>query len=112
MEHREQTKIYMQDVRTYLKNKYKEIKPEWEISLDLLASTLDQYFDCCENINEQGIVVTGQRGLTVNPACTLKNQCQIRIEKMIAEFGLAARSAMKLTAEADDTEDLIADLVG
>lgn len=102
----------MQDVETYLKNKYKEIKPEWAISLDLLASTLDQYFDCCEIINEQGIVIDGQRGLMINPACTLKNQCQIRIEKMIAEFGLAAKSAMKLTLEADNTEDFIEELVG
>lgn len=102
----------MKYVRFYLEQKYTKINPEWEISLDLLASTLDQYFACIELINEQGIVIQGQRGPMINPACTLKNQCQIRIEKLIAEFGLAARSAQKLTLDVDDTEDMIADLVG
>lgn len=109
---REQTNNYMNSVRTYIKSKYGDIKPEWEIALDLLASTLDEYFECCDIIKDQGVVVTGQRGVMVNPACTIKNQCQIRIEKLIAEFGLAAKSAMKLTTEADDTESLIEDLVG
>lgn len=102
----------MKNVRFYLEQKYTKINPEWEISLDLLASTLDQYFACIELINEQGIIVQGQRGPMINPACTLKNQCQIRIEKLIAEFGLAARSAQKLTLDVDDTESIIEDLVG
>lgn len=112
MQYREQTIKYMDSVRNYLTQKFGNVKSEWEIALDMLGSTLEQYFQCCDEIEQNGVVIQGQRGAMINPACTLKNQCQIRIEKLIAEFGLASRSAMKLTVDVDDTEDLIQDLVG
>lgn len=111
MQYREQTVKYMEDVRNYLTQKFGEVKSEWEMALDMLASTLEQYFQCCDEIEQNGVVVPGQRGIMVNPACTVKNQCQIRLEKIIAEFGLASKSAMKLTVDVDDTDSFIEDLV-
>lgn len=105
------TKKFMKSVREFLTKKYGDIKPEWELSLDLLESTLEQYNRCCEVLDRDGVIIDGQRGVTSHPANDIKNKCQIRIEKIFTELGLTPKAAAKLSSNEDDTEDLIEDLV-
>ena len=100
------TNAYMTTVGEYLKNKYGEVKAEWESTLFLLAENLDLYLQCKEQIRQHGIydATTGKK----NPLLTTMKDIQATIMKQIQHLGISPYSASKIKQEVeDDTEDYI-----
>lgn len=109
--YRDEVKTYMEVVVRELKQKYGSLNATYKMPLIILAENLETFYKASDIVKEEGITVQGSRGLMEHPAQKIKDSVQIRIEKAISEFGLSPKSQKHLTAETDDTDDLIEALV-
>lgn len=94
--YRPEVKTYLKTVQKALKAKYGSIDKLWDMPLTLLAENLEVFYQASEKVRAEGITLSGARGLMIHPAQSVVSSTQIRIEKMIAEFGLSPKSAAKL----------------
>lgn len=109
---------YRAEVQDFMNCLYRELElrnkteDSWDISLKILADNLENYYGASEIVAEEGLVITGGRGAMIHPAERIRQTLQIRIEKMVQEFGISPKSLKFVTTEVDDTEDMIEELVG
>lgn len=100
------TKEYLYSVEEHLKQRYGEVKSEWDSILFLLAENLDLYIDCKKQIKQHGIydASTGKK----NPLLTTMKDLQATIMKQVQHLGVSPYSASKIKQEVeDDNEDYI-----
>lgn len=109
--YRDEVKTYMEAVVRELKSKYGSLNATYKTPLIILAENLETFYRASDIVKEEGLTITGSRGLMEHPCQKIKDSVQIRIEKAISEFGLSPKSAKKLEVEVDDTDDLIEALV-
>lgn len=73
------------------------IPDSYYVTLDLIADSVELYFDALQRIKKDGIVIKGGRGDKVkHPAISVINNCQTFIQRMLSSSGLTALSAAKL----------------
>lgn len=109
-----ETEDYVENVVKYLKHQYTDLKPEWKGLLSMLASTYDTMLLAQEDIDARGIVVVTSKGVVASPAIKIKNDCQVRLEKIMSELTLSPKSQMKLgiITKSDGEDDFIDALMG
>lgn len=98
-------KKYINNVSKWLKMKYGEVNPTWQLILSMLAETLEAYFELKEDIVKRGrILKTGRFAGKANPACKMATDCLVRIEHCIDELGLSPKAEQKLQKKAEDDD--------
>ena len=101
---------YIEYIDKYLTEKYGSVKDEWKLSINMLADTLETYYDCKKVLKEVGIY-DYERGKK-NPLLGTVKECQVTMLKIIKELGISPYAASKIKSMAeDDTEDFIDKLV-
>lgn len=109
--YRDEVKTYMEAVVKELKSKYGSLNATYKMPLIILAENLETFYNASDIVKEEGITVTGSRGLMEHPAQKIKDSVQIRIEKSISEFGLSPKSARHLESDKDNTDDFLETLI-
>lgn len=94
---------YIEAINAYLKQKYNQIQPEWQLSIDLLADNIATYEKCKEVVDKVGIYdyETGKK----NPLLSTMKETQGVILKQIQHFGLSPYAVSKIKSMAVDDED-------
>lgn len=106
-------KEMIEAVTTFLKDKYGEIKPEWNIVLMALKDTIHRYSQIKKEIDKSGIY----DGSVKNPLLSTEKDCLATILKLTQKIGCTPWDFAKLNkAESqlgveDDTEDFIDSLI-
>lgn len=107
--HSPATRKQMQQVEGYLVEKYGQIKPQWEVTLSLMADDLDLLAQCNDAIKKYGIYdpVEGKK----NPLIATAKDLNATLLKIAQQLGITpwAESKMKDATE-DDTADFIDNL--
>ena len=104
------TKDNIKKIIDYLTLQYGEVRPEWEVSLQLLADNLELYAECRKSIKENGIF--DNNTYKKNPLLTTCKDLQATIMKQIQHFGLSPYAISKIKMEKeDDTDEFIEGLV-
>lgn len=102
--HSASTRKQMQQVEGYLIEKYGSIKPQWEVTLSLMADDLDMLEQCNDAIKEYGIydAAMGRK----NPLIATAKDLNATLLKIAQQLGITpwAESKMRDTAEDDPTE--------
>jgi P27 family predicted phage terminase small subunit len=75
--------------------------PDDRYALELLCGYYDIWRAAQRSINEQGVLIDGQRGLVKNPALQIAREAGHGLRAMLAEFGLTPQSARLLGLEGD-----------
>lgn len=111
MKYSKETKDYIKSVEDYLSKEYGEIKPEWGLMLNMLKDNYQQYLNCLESIEQNGIYSpeSGKK----NPLLSTVKDLQASIYKIVQHLGISpyAKSKIRTMAE-DDTDDFIDTLTG
>lgn len=94
---------YVKYIKEYLKSKYGQIAPEWELSIALLADNIDTYEKCKEVVQTVGIY-DYEKGKK-NPLLATMKETQGVILKQIQHFGLSPYAVSKIKSMAVDDED-------
>jgi phage terminase small subunit len=98
----------MKEVRNYLIKKYGEVKPEWEVVLEILEDDVNLYRECKKNIKEYGLIIDGKK----NPIILTLRDLQVQILKCVKELGLSPYAISRINInDEDETEDFIEGLV-
>lgn len=92
-----QTKKYMNSVRTFLAKKNGEVAPEWECSLMLLEEYYKQFLALTEEINGlDSLVVDSRYGSVPHPLLTARDKAAIRLEAMMKSCGITFKEAARM----------------
>lgn len=107
---RENIKKYIEDTRTQLKEQYKEVKPDWEVTLTLMEDTLEMIVDLQEGIRERGLF--DEKGRK-NPLINSLKDYQTLMLRLSQKLGTSPYdiSKIKKLSEEDDTEEFIESLI-
>ena len=107
---REDIKKYIEDTRTQLKEQYKEVKPDWEVTLTLMEDTLEMIVDLQEGIKERGLF--DEKGRK-NPLINSLKDYQTLMLRLSQKLGTSPYdiSKIKKLSEDDDTEEFIESLI-
>lgn len=100
------TDFNINDIKAYLKTKYKEIPKEWNTILSLLEDNIILYDECKESIRKNGIYdpSTGRK----NPLLATLKDLQATMLKEIQHLGLSPYAASKIKdANEDDTDEFL-----
>lgn len=97
------TKENIQKITEYLKGQYGEVKPQWELTLQLLIDNLELYYKCRKSIDENGIF--DAENYKKNPLLTTCKDLQATILKQIQHFGLSPYAISKIKMEQEDDTD-------
>lgn len=98
--YKKNTKTYIESVKDFLKEKYGDIKPEWEAMITLLADNLEMYKQCIDKINEDGLMLTRT---VKHPLLSTAKDLQATIFKQVQHLGLSPYAVAKI--HVDDEED-------
>jgi len=92
-----QTKKYMNSVRTFLAKKNGEVAPEWECSLMLLEEYYKQFLTLTEEINGlDSLVVDSRYGSVPHPLLAARDKAAIRLEAMMKSCGITFKEAARM----------------
>lgn len=98
----DKTKKFMKSVRSFLKERYGKIKPEWEGSLDILESSFELQQTIRDAISKGSLTQpTTSGGISVTPLLKALNDEQTKFYKYSLLFGLTPLGRGRL-----DTSDL------
>lgn len=107
----ETIKNYMLGVREHLTKEYKQINPEWEITLGILEDQLILYKRLKDTINEQGLM--NGAGTSKNPLLSTQKDCVATILKLSQKLGISPWDYSKIHNDGEeDTESFIDSLTG
>ena len=98
------SKNIIKDIEDFLKEKYGEVKPEWQTILFLLKENLDLYIECKKEIKKHGIY--DPSSMKKNPLLSTLKDLQATMLKQIQHLGLSpyASSRIKESVEDDDID--------
>lgn len=83
----EQVDKYMANIRAYLMKAYGEVDPSWELTLELLADNLWQYFDYKNIIKQAGSF--NFETYRKNPLISTLKDLQATIIKQVLNLGIS-----------------------
>jgi phage terminase small subunit len=115
MKYSRKTQEWMDNLLTTLSKQCEgNIPDSYFVTLDLIADSVELYFDALQRVKNDGIVIKGGRGDKVkHPAISVINNCQTFIQRMLSASGLTALSAAKLNkadlSQPNDLDDFIDD---
>lgn len=90
-------KAYMNALFTALYSEYGEIKPEWELSLRMIADTYELYLIGRDSVKKDGLfVLDGMKRVQRNPGATTMLNASSYLQKLTNQFGLTVASKSKL----------------
>lgn len=103
-------KLYLDSARNYLRQRYGEIKPEWELTLMLLETSLARYKQVKEAIDEIGIydAETGKK----NQLLSTEKDLLATIFKLTQKLGLSPYDTAKIKVAEEDDADLLSAIMG
>lgn len=88
---------YMKALFTALYSEYGEIKPEWELSLRMIADTYELYLIGRDSVKKDGLfVLDGLKRVQRNPGATTMLNASSYLQKLTNQFGLTVASKSKL----------------
>ena len=97
---------YMDYVEDFLKKKWGEIPTAWIISLEQLKNYLNIYEEAKKDIEKRGINVEDRFGsVVVNPNLKVMADSSVRIEKIVATFGLSPYANVKMNSQENKGTD-------
>jgi phage terminase small subunit len=104
---REDIQLIIDNTITHLQEEYGEVKPEWEIQLDLLEDTLDMIVTLQEEIKTNGVF--NPTTFKKNPLINSLKDYQTLLLKLSQKLGCSPYdlSKIKKLSEEDTTEDFI-----
>lgn len=92
-----QTQLVLNNITNYLKNTFQKVNPEWQLTLDMLATNLDLYFKAKEEIREKGLMYEDRFGvMQKTPLIKVLQDACLRIEKYIGELGISPKASKQL----------------
>ena len=101
------TEKYINNVKSYLKEKYGKINKEWSPALALLEDNFELYEKCKESIQKDGVLLVAKNGsMTKNPSLKVMFDAQVQITKILSEFGATPKSASKLLDSTEEINDI------
>ena len=96
-EYSEQTQLVLNNITNYLKNTFSKVNPEWLLTLDMLATNLDLYFQCKNEIKNKGLMYEDRFGvMQKSPLIKVMNDACLRIEKYVSELGISPKASKQL----------------
>lgn len=97
------TRLYIDNVITYINSKYGSVPPEWWCIIQLLADNLELYNCCKKSIQVNGIYdkETGRK----NPLLSTIKDIQATIMKQIQHLGLSPYAVSKIHDSVEDDAD-------
>lgn len=101
-------------IEDYLTKQYGEVRSEWFVLLQMLASELEIFYAATQNIKETGILVsTSYSKFGANPAVAMKNNAIIQITKILQELLITPKAISKLqVTEEDEKTKILQNLLG
>lgn len=104
---REDIQIIIDNTITHLQEEYGEVKPEWEVQLELLEDTLDMIVTLQEEIKTNGVF--DPTTFKKNPLINSLKDYQTLLLKLSQKLGFSPYdiSKIKKLSEEDTTEDFI-----
>ena len=108
---REDIDLIIENTITHLEEEYGEVKPEWQVQLDLLEDTLDMIVTLQEEIKTNGVF--NPTTFKKNPLINSLKDYQTLLLKLSQKLGCSPYdlSKIKKLSEEDDTEDYIEKLI-
>ena len=99
---RNSVKNKIQAVSDYLLEQYGEVKPEWKLTLDLLADNLELYEDCKNAVKIYGLYdkESGRK----QPLLATMKDLQATILKQVQHFGISPYAAAKIKGNPDNED--------
>lgn len=104
---REDIQLIIDNTITHLQEEYGEVKPEWEVQLELLEDTLDMIVTIQEEIKTNGVF--NPTTFKKNPLINSLKDYQTLLLKISQRLGCSPYdiSKIKKLSEEDTTEDFI-----
>lgn len=104
---REDIQLIIDNTITHLQEEYGEVKPEWEVQLELLEDTLDMIVTLQEEIKTNGVF--NPTTFKKNPLINSLKDYQTLLLKLSQKLGCSPYdiSKIKKLSEEDTTEDFI-----
>jgi phage terminase small subunit len=104
---REDIQLIIDNTITHLQEEYGEVKPEWEVQLELLEDTLDMIVTIQEEIKTNGVF--NPTTFKKNPLINSLKDYQTLLLKLSQKLGCSPYdlSKIKKLSEEDTTEDFI-----
>mgnify|MGYP003294245867 CR=1 FL=1 len=100
---------FMNGVEKHLISRYGEIDESWNLSLILLADTIQTYNECQKILSAEGYY--NKQTKLKNPLLSTVKDCVATINKITSLLGCSPWSASKIKiSEADDTDDFLENL--
>lgn len=108
---REEIDLIIENTITHLEEEYGEVKPEWQVQLDLLEDTLEMIVTLQEEIKSNGVF--NPTTFKKNPLINSLKDYQTLLLKLSQKLGCSPYdlSKIKKLSEEDDTEDYIEKLI-
>lgn len=108
---REEIDLIIENTISHLEEEYGEVKPEWQVQLDLLEDTLDMIVTLQEEIKSNGVF--NPTTFKKNPLINSLKDYQTLLLKLSQKLGCSPYdfSKIKKLSEEDDTEDYIEKLI-
>lgn len=93
----DETKEYMKDVLKKLKSDGEVIDDAWNASLYLIAGYYDTIITCDKELKNTGLTVQDRFNSTIpHPLVKVKNDASIQLQKLLIEFLLTKKSALRI----------------
>lgn len=106
-------KEYTKEIKESLKERYGEIKPEWNLLLGILEDSMKRLYQVKKEIDTNGLFMGNNR----NPLLTTEKELVAQILKISQKIGVmspyekASLTKMeKCVGEDDDTDDFVENL--
>lgn len=93
------TKAFMKNCRTFLATKTggEEVPPELELSLMMLESYFKEFLELTARIEKlDKLTITGRYGETPNPILNVRDKAAARLESLLKQTGLTARTQQQM----------------
>lgn len=108
---REDIKLIIENTISHLEEEYGEVKPEWQVQIDLLEDTLEMVVNLQKEIEKSGIF--NPTTFKKNPLINSLKDYQTLLLKLSQKLGCSPYdiSKIKKLNEEDNTEDFIESLI-
>lgn len=104
------TKKTMKQVENYLIEKYGEIKPQWELSLSLMADNLELLQECKDSVKLNGIYSPVRAAK--NPLISTIKDINATLLKIAQQLGITPWAESKIKSiDEDNTDNFIDGLI-
>ena len=105
-----QTKKFIKAARDFMAAKGGgSVRPEWELSLQLLEEYYRQFTEISLNISQlDSLVINGKYGPMPTPLLACRDKASVRLEALMKEMGITLKSGIKLNVvEPKKTETVL-----